>query len=79
MNLTPIEQMSREEAITNLCGMAKLLTDSAFCELFPQSSRSRPASLIGMEVASVEKGVAFLAHFGALAKQIQLLPAAQQP
>lgn len=70
----PIQDMSREEAITHLLGLATMIGRNAFVEEFSQEARGgRPATLIGLEVKDKEAGLLLLANLTAAAQHIAML------
>lgn len=68
-----IEEMSREQAITHLCGLAALIGQKAFVEVFTQTTR-KPATFVGLEVKDKDAGLLLLANLAKTAQHISLLP-----
>jgi hypothetical protein len=69
-----IEEMTREEAIAHLCGLAATIGEKAFVEVFTQTTR-KPATFVGLEVKDKDAGLLLLANLAKTAQHITLLPA----
>lgn len=68
-----IEEMTREEAITHLCGLAAVIGASGFVQQFPEETKFQ--TIIGMHVKDKDAGLLLLANLAKTAQHISLLPA----